>query len=78
MIISTVVKMVVKEVQRENISHLDDPATGKSIVDQFRYTNVISNHFQLYDAVDDHNNKRINGGDIHGMSLETTWRTIIW
>ena len=47
-------------------------------MEQISYTDVVSNHFLLRGAVDDHNKKRTDGDVSHGMYLETTQRTIRW
>ena len=39
---------------------------------------MFSNYLQFCGAIDDHNRKIIDGDGGHGMSLETTWRTIRW
>ena len=45
MLMSTYGQIVVKDGQRQNIRHVEDPATGESNVERFRYNKVISNHF---------------------------------
>ena len=78
MLMSTYGQLVVKESQREKIRYVEDPVTGKSIVDHFRYTEMIYNHFQFCGSVDDHKKKRMDDDGIHVMYLETTWMNIIW
>ena len=41
MLMSTYLQMVVNECRRENTRHVEDPGTGESNVEQFRYTEVI-------------------------------------
>ena len=77
-LISTYGKLVVKESHRENIKHIEDPVTGVSNVDKFRYTKIISNQFKFRGAFADHNKKRMGGDGSYGVSLDTTQRNIKW
>ena len=44
----------------------------------FKYNNVVGNHYEYCDAVDQHNAKRHDCGTKLGLSLEDTWRTTRW
>ena len=78
MLMSSYGQLIVKKGQREDIMYVEDPAIGESNVDKFRYTEVISKHFQFCGAVYYTNQKRMYVHGSHGMSLEITCRTIIW
>lgn len=45
---------------------------------EFKYKEVIGNHFRYRGAVDEHNSKRHDGGGGAGISLERSWRTMRW
>ena len=78
MLMSTYGFLLVTEGQREDIMYVEDPAISESNMDKFRYTEVISMHFQFCGAVYYTNQKRMYVHGSHGMSLEITCRTIIW
>lgn len=44
----------------------------------FQYPEVIGNHYSYRGCVDDHNNKRQDGGTKQGLALESTWSTYRW
>ena len=47
-------------------------------VKEFKYTEVIGNHYRYRGSVDEHNSKRHDGGTGNGLSLEKTWHTSRW
>ena len=72
-IMSTYGSLMVKDNQKESVRALSNDETGN-----FKYTEVIANHFDFRGAVDFHNSKRHDCGTKHGLSLEETWRTTNW
>ena len=44
----------------------------------FKYNNVVGNHFEYQDSVDQHIAKRHDCGIKLGLSLEGTWKTTRW
>jgi hypothetical protein len=45
---------------------------------EFKYKEVIGNHYRYRGAVDEHNSKRHDGGTGAGISLERSWKTMRW
>lgn len=45
---------------------------------EFRYKEVIGNHYRYRGAVDEHNSKRHDAGTGAGISLERSWKTMRW
>ena len=41
-------------------------------IKKVKYTETVANHFDFGGAVDDHNNKRHDGGTNRGLSIEET------
>ena len=59
--------------QRDSIRYDDN---NRPVV--FKYNNVVGNHFEYRDAVDQHNAKRHDCGTKLGLSLEGAWKTTRW
>jgi hypothetical protein len=53
-------------------------AQGDDITKVFRYPEVVANHYAYRGCVDDHNNKRQDGGSKQGLAIESTWVTRRW
>lgn len=53
-------------------------AHGADVSTTFRYPEVVGNHYSYRGCVDDHNNKRQDGGSKQGLAIETTWVTRRW
>ena len=51
---------------------------GQNVTKEFQYPEVVANHYTYRGSVDDHNNKRQDGGTKQGLSLESTWSTFRW
>jgi Transposase IS4 len=76
MLMSTYGSLIVNDGQK--LSHREYHADGQTVCTTFKYTEPFANHFIYRGAVDDHNNKRHDGGSHQGISLETTWNTQRW
>jgi len=76
MLMSTYGCLVTKDNQK--LSYRQWEKNGVSQLSTFKYTETFANHFGYRGAVDDHNNKRHDGGTHQGISLETTWVTHRW
>jgi hypothetical protein len=66
-----------KHGQEETRRHYKN-ARGEDVTKSFRYPEVVANHYAYRGCVDDHNNKRQDGGSKQGLALESTWSTFRW
>jgi hypothetical protein len=63
--------------QRETNRHYRN-AHGHDVMKTFQYPEVVANHYSYRGCVDDHNNKRQDGGSKQGLAIESTWVTRRW
>ena len=50
----------------------------RKLLKTFKYTEVVSNHYNYCGAVDEHNAYRHGCGKKHGLSLEEIWKKTRW
>jgi hypothetical protein len=77
MLMSTYGTTSPKDGQKDTRRHYKN-AQGQIVTTTFKYPEVIGNHYSYRGCVDDHNNKRQDGGKKQGLSLEGTWTTYRW
>ena len=63
--------------QEETRRHYKN-ANGDDVTKSFQYPEIVANHYAYRGCVDDHNNKRQDGGSKQGLALESTWSTFRW
>mmetsp|Transcript_11506 Transcript_11506/g.20907 ORF Transcript_11506/g.20907 Transcript_11506/m.20907 type:complete len:212 (+) Transcript_11506:366-1001(+) len=57
--------------------HFKD-ASVNDMTTHFNYPEVVGKHYDYCGCVDDHNNKRQDGGIKEGLALEVAWNTMRW
>jgi len=66
-----------KDSQKETRHHYKN-MQGQIVTTTFKYPDIVANHYAYRGCVDDHNNKRQDGGKKQGLALESTWVTYRW
>jgi hypothetical protein len=77
MLMSTYGTTSPKDGQKDTRRHYKN-AQGQIVTTIFKYPEVVGNHYSYRGCVDDHNNRRQDGGKKQGLSLEGTWKTYRW